>query len=347
MGDKTAPNNEWLELYNTTDAKIKLNDWKLTAGDNTPLIILKGEIEAKAFFLLERTDDKSVPGIPADLIYQGSLKNEGEVLQLIDNQNNLIDEVDCSNGWFKGENNTKQTMARINPRLAGSEETNWQTSQKPGGTPRAKNDQTKKSNSTKQETPTTVFLNEILPSPQGADDQNEYIEIYNQGKTLVNLSGWFLQDTKGKTRIFVLPEKSQIKAKGFLLFSRKETGIVLNNNGDGLQLLAPTKEIVDEVYYEKANQGKSLNRTARGWQWSSILTPGAKNLVSEIKTKERIKKIEINKPAMNLAKMTTEEQIIKNLSQNFFLLFLTALGLSILSAVVIIALKRKLKRKSI
>ncbi len=352
MGNKISSNNEWLELYNNTNSKIKLEGWKLTAEDNTPIIELEGKIKSKSFFLLERTNDKSVPGIPADFIYQGSLKNEGEVLRLIDNQGNLIDEINCSSGWFKGENATKQTMARINPWLAGSERTNWQTSQNPGGTPKAKNDQIKKLTLTNQkETLNTIFLNEILPSPEGPDDQNEYIEIFNKGKTLIDLSGWSLQDIKGSTKIFILPEKSRIKANGFLLLSRKETKITLNNNGDGLKLLGPDKKIVDEVYYERANQGESLNRTMAGWQWSSILTPGAKNIISEtnkigIKEKEKNEKTaKVNRPTINLAEIITREQSGEKFSQNFFFVFLTALGLSILSAVIIITLKRKLKRK--
>ena len=80
-----------------------------------------------------------MPDISADLIYTGALSNTGKNLELRDNQGNLIDQVDCSEGWFGGDNATKQTMERKNPQTSGNDSTNWQTSQSAGGTPKAQN----------------------------------------------------------------------------------------------------------------------------------------------------------------------------------------------------------------
>lgn len=131
MGGVNSYNDEWLELYNNSPATTSLEGWKLLAEDGKPEIVLKKEIPPKGFFLLERTDDQSAPGIGADLIYRGSLNNQGENLKLIDKRGNLIDQADFSSGWLWGSNKTKQTMER-------KFET-WQTSEKPGGTPKAEN----------------------------------------------------------------------------------------------------------------------------------------------------------------------------------------------------------------
>ncbi|MCJ7786832.1 lamin tail domain-containing protein, partial [Patescibacteria group bacterium] len=133
MGTTNSANDEWVELYNNTDNSVNLDGWQLIAQDGTPKITLSGIIPANGFYLLERTNDETVPGISADLIYKGALGNNGENLKLYDSSGNLIiiDEINHQDGWPAGDNDTKQTMERST--------TGWQTSENPGGTPKSKN----------------------------------------------------------------------------------------------------------------------------------------------------------------------------------------------------------------
>jgi len=139
MGTKESANNEWIELFNPTDQKINLTDWILKAEDGSPEISLKGFIPAQGYFLLERTDDKTLPEIKADQIYKGALSNQGEKLLLYDANSQLIDEIDCSQGWFAGDNQTKASMERIDPSQPGSLKENWQTNPEQSSTPKAPN----------------------------------------------------------------------------------------------------------------------------------------------------------------------------------------------------------------
>ena len=139
MGTNNSPQDEWIELYNNLSSPINISGWKLKSDDGTPEIILEGKIPAKGFFLLERTDETTLIDIKSDLIYKGNLNNNGEHLKLFDSEGKIIDEIDCSDGWFKGDNETKRTMERKGTLTSGKNLENWQNSQDTGGTPNTKN----------------------------------------------------------------------------------------------------------------------------------------------------------------------------------------------------------------
>lgn len=141
MGNNNSSFDEWIELFNNTEKAIDLSGWRLIAQDASPKVNLKGLIAPKGFFVLERTDDQTLKEISADLIYKGSLSNKGESLQLIDKQGRVVDQVNFSSGWPKGNNKSKRTMERVDPQKPGSNPQNWQTSQEPGGTPGVYNSQ--------------------------------------------------------------------------------------------------------------------------------------------------------------------------------------------------------------
>lgn len=124
MGTAASTYDEWIELYNTTGNVIDLTGWSLNATDGEPTISLSGMILAHQHFLLERSDDNTVSNIAADQFYSGALGNSGEILELRDASNNLIDEVDS---WYGGDNDTKSSMERISPHVSGTQSSNWGT----------------------------------------------------------------------------------------------------------------------------------------------------------------------------------------------------------------------------
>jgi hypothetical protein len=114
MGGFASASDEWLELYNDGADSISLAGWKLAAEDGAPLISLSGSIPAGGFYIMERTDDDSAPGVTADKIYTGDLANVGETLKLLDSDMVIVDTVIGGSNWeaIGGNNTTKDTPQR-------------------------------------------------------------------------------------------------------------------------------------------------------------------------------------------------------------------------------------------
>lgn len=354
-GSKNSSGDEWIELYNNTDKDIDLKGWTLKAEDKTPEINLIGTIPAQDYYLLERTDDNSAPNAPADQLYKGSLENSGEDLKLYDETGNLIDEVNCSSGWFAGNNESKLTMEKINPEFSGNEPSSWQASAMPGGTPKFENKKTGSENNLENKEQLAISsggiqFSEIMPNPDGPDTENEWIKIKNQNNFEVDLTGWKIKDTVGTTTVYVFPKNSKLAANSEKTLSRAITKIILNNDGDKLELLTPKDEIIDTVNYEAAPKNQRYIRSGDTWAWSGNETAAANKpavLAQEQKVSGVIKTVNSNEPGGETAELG------KKISQNFvadkiagsdkFAAIFISMILAILSSTIILLLKKSLK----
>ena len=94
--------------FNKANYDIDLTDWTIVAADGTPAIDLTATIPAGGYFLLERTNDQTISNIARDQIYTGALVNGGENLSLKDSNGDIIDQLDCSEGWYAGQNKKEE-----------------------------------------------------------------------------------------------------------------------------------------------------------------------------------------------------------------------------------------------
>jgi hypothetical protein len=123
----TNPQKEWIELYNNTISTINLTGWSLASQDGGPEIVFStSSIDANSYFLIERTDEETT-NIESDYIvsFGNGLKNTGERLELRNASSTLIDIVDCSSGWFAGNDTKYLSMERIDSTATGSIFENW------------------------------------------------------------------------------------------------------------------------------------------------------------------------------------------------------------------------------
>ncbi len=312
MGTETSANDEWIELFNMTDQDIVLDGWSISSQDGTPQIDLLGTIKANSYYLLERSDDDTVPDKIADLIYTGALGNSGEYLELKNASGTAISFLDASSAWLAGDNTTKQTMSRtsdgewlsslsslgtpaeVNDFASSSEVASDISQDQASSSSTIKNETSDYSVGTSASTKTTkgkskIIISEIFPNPKGSDEQTEFIELYNAGQETVDLFEWQIAD-EGKRR-FRFKISRKIKAKSYLILFRKETKLAMNNNGDTISLYKKDrKTALQKISYKKASENMSYNCLTSDLEilgklanvdclWSETLTPGEANKI--------------------------------------------------------------------
>jgi len=138
-----------------------------------------------------------------------------------------------------------------------------------------------------------IVLNEIFANPKTGD--KEFIELYNNGSTDVDVVGWKLSEISGSTEKFYtisatteLPKTAAsqsgstvIPANGYLAFYLSDS-TALNNSGDTVKLYDSTTTLLDSHTYPAVSAGKSVVRypDGIGYWVDPEPTPGTTNIVS-------------------------------------------------------------------
>jgi hypothetical protein len=289
MGTLASANDEWIELFNNTSSDIDLTGWTLAAADGTPSISLIGVIPAGGYFLLERTDDGTVPGVAADQIYTGALENTGEVLELRDGAAALQDGVDA---WYAGNATTRATMDRVDRLAPGTQASSWGDGPVEGTPTNSGGGETECAAPARtvdcQPGPAFAFrdggpvvINEVMNNPAAvADSAGEYVELYNSGAAAVDLEGWVLKDDGvdsftiqtggpvllGPGSLFVIAAAADPATNGGFTPDLTWTGFFLANAGDEVVLVDAAAVEQDRLVYAGAPftsaSGRSLERVS-------------------------------------------------------------------------------------
>jgi hypothetical protein len=109
-----------------------------------------------------------------------------------------------------------------------------------------------------------VVINEVLANPSGpSTEPDEYIELFNKGAEEITLSGWQITDTKGATKTYTIPDTT-VGAGFYVSFHRSVTTIILNNDGDGVELRNSDALTVDSMAFDGSIEDKSWSRIPNG-----------------------------------------------------------------------------------
>jgi hypothetical protein len=133
-------------------------------------------------------------------------------------------------------------------------------------------------------TPTTLLLNEVLPAPGAvdwdgngtADEQDEWIELYNSSTITVELAGWRLDNGVSS---YLLPGETVLEPGALVVLYRQQTGLILDDRGGSVQLVGPRSEKADSVTYGPLSLDASYSRDEAGaWHSDWPPSPGHPNL---------------------------------------------------------------------
>ncbi len=105
-----------------------------------------------------------------------------------------------------------------------------------------------------------IVINEILPNPNGTDGGSEFIELYNNSSSAVDISNWVIQrgGSSGWANLFTITSGT-IPANGWFLlgqsnvspipdFTYGDTKTMYNSNG-GIRLLDNLGSVMDTIVY--------------------------------------------------------------------------------------------------
>ncbi len=257
-GTEASGNNEWMELFNPSDQVVDLAGWKLLLGEKE--IKLKGSIAAQGYFLLERTDDQTLPEIPADQIYTGALSDDGVILKLLNPPGEIVDQV---SKWYArpplaGEDH-RATMNRVDSMKGGDDGGNWMMGKgTPKGPPsqppslaggRGQDDVASPSPAKERGSGGEVLITRFLGNPKGKDDAAEWIEIKNIGAADASLSGWKLDNREGGSKPY--PLSGTLKAAQIVRISSKLSHLSLRNSADQIRLFDASDKIADQLEWKE------------------------------------------------------------------------------------------------
>jgi len=283
-GTEASYTDEWIELYNPGALPYDFDEgWRLKSYDGGIDIALTGIIAPGAYYLLERTDDDTISDIAADLIYSGSMSNDGEYLRLIAPDGSIVDTANSNWGSWPSGTGSPSFGSMERRGVVADSDTAWITNtgvvrngldaegNEINGTPKQPNwaqsvTATPAPTLTKtpfppSPTPTSypfqsVVLNEVLARP-GSDwngdgkinAYDEFIEIINRGSSSIDLLNWQLDDIAGEDADpYSLPSVTLQAGERIAIYGYTSR-IPLSDGGATVRLLKSNGQVADVVTY--------------------------------------------------------------------------------------------------
>ena len=279
---------DWIELYNTTDQPVSLDNYALSNKENKPLKwrFPEGAIVAPHGYYLVYCSGKDIRGSATAIPHANfRISAETDTIVLSDSRGRLVDRVtidnipeDCS--WAREADGSFSVHQICTPALP-NDETGAQTFDR---NLRALNE-------------TGVYISEVMASNDssavaGSADFTDWVEIYNSSASVVDLSGFGLSDNIGRARKWQFPEGTFISPGEYKIIRcdgdlTKNTAAephtsfkLVRAGGETLCLSDPTGRILDKVVLPLIPTNVSYGRTTglAGFFYYDVPTPYTANL---------------------------------------------------------------------
>jgi hypothetical protein len=301
-GSALSTSDEWLELFNPTEAAVEIGGWSIEGAGTAPLIVPSGSvIGAGGTFLISnypQDESRSSLAVMPDWVTPSiSLSNSSLSLTLRDGSGAVIDRVGSASAApaAGATGDVKASMERVLPPMDGSLTEAWVTATTssgfdagtagygtPGGVawPEAASSTTPAEEDPPVTAPepteaspargidprsqSAVRISEIYPAPKSGGE--EWIELVNRSSQGEVLDGWVIEDAAGGH----LSLSGLLAAWGRLVVPVKN---YLGNNGDAILLLDDRRRAIDRVEFGKMKSDESLARIEHQDVFVITITP--------------------------------------------------------------------------
>ena len=135
-----------------------------------------------------------------------------------------------------------------------------------------------------------LIINEFLPNPEGQDQGNEFIELFNNSNKKIDLTNIILEVGNKKIEL-----KGSIGPDEYFVIDNKKYKFSIRNRGENLSLFWKDNKIFSIKYNGKAPQGKSFSRDINGKWYFTEPTPGKDNIFINLAKKNNLNILENEK----------------------------------------------------
>ena len=278
------PNGEWLELHNSGTSSVDVRNWYFSNKASKTLYL-----NAASIVGFDATNASTYTIAPGDYMI---IARNASTNFYVANSNDFMTLYDSSNGWVDEATwNSSSSGVSLEEDPANAYN-DWIPTANP--TPGSSNSGGGGPGGPTY-TDSDVIINEVMADPWPSYDNSswpggEWVELYNNGSTTIDLTGFWLQDLAGN--MMMLDENHLIGATSdtaTLLIYPQETRVVavnatsnsgvLNNGQETLRLYLANGSIGDEVIWNGNQPGFSLEASANGglWDHATYPTPNATN----------------------------------------------------------------------
>jgi hypothetical protein len=228
----TDKDDEFVELFNPTNSKISLTNWKLENNDGDEYWLPHGWIKRNGYFKIK---------------FKGAwLDNNDEKVILFNPLFQIVDETPIKSDI----SDDIRTWQRIPNGVDTDSDSDWNFLVETHGS----------SNLEELPPSSDLLINEFEQNPEGPDGGNEWVELYNPTNSSIDLTNWRLENNDGSKYWFLGEE---IKANGYLTITF--TGLWLNNSDEKV-ILIHIDSILDEtpIKADSSDDNRTWQRIPNG-----------------------------------------------------------------------------------
>ncbi len=132
---------EWIELHNQQGVDVDISGWSL--DDGVEYVFPEGTVVPQRGYLVVTADPQAMRPTESEVLgpYIGSLANNGERIELRNNNGRVMDDVAYNDSfpWPVGPDGSGATLTKIELNGTSTQPQNWTVSSQVGGTPGERN----------------------------------------------------------------------------------------------------------------------------------------------------------------------------------------------------------------